>query len=694
MIPKQQNKIAKSSDNRLKILVAIIFLFAICLTARLYQLQIVQHKFYLARAENQGLTEKVLLPKRGEIFIRDGATENGDLYPLAVDKQYALIYAIPNEIGDKDLAAKIAEKIYLTFDEPDIRKQVEADLQKKDSTDLSTALQAVSNLSATEKASKEAEIKKYYSSLYTDHGWQLVREEEINKQIEAQKNEAMANYEGILNRSDSVYAPLKKKVEEDTLKQFYSMLASIDGLVIKPEDLSISDGKIYRKIVKDGVEDKEVLSQRGINYVMENYRFYPENNIGAQVLGFTRLDNDGLKGNYGLEGFFDHDLAGQSGSFKSTFGGSGSAILNDQEYTKAIDGNDLILTINRSLEFFVCQKLKEAVTKHRANSGNVIVVDPTTGAILAMCAAPDFDPNNYQKESDMSVFNNPSVFEQYEPGSVFKAITMAAALNEGKISPTTTYNDPGEIIKKGWSRPIKNSDFSTHGPHGITDMIGVLEYSLNTGAMFAMDQIGIKKFAEYVKNFGFGDTTGIELEGESSGNITNLIRKKPLEIDADMASFGQAITVTPLQMVMAYAAIANDGILMKPFIVKEIVHPDGTKDTTTPVQVRQVISEKAANLLVGMLVSVVEEGHAKGAQLTGYFVGGKTGTAQVAENGVYSTKTDHTFIGILPADNPKFVVLAEMDDPKDVTYAEGSVIPLFHDIEDFMVKYYQIPKDR
>ena len=352
------------------------------------------------------------------------------------------------------------------------------------------------------------------------------------------------------------------------------------------------------------------------------------------------------------------------------------------------------MTIDRNVEFTACAKLKEAVKKHGATGGSVVVMNPKTGAIIAMCSVPDFNPNDYQAVKDISVLNNPALLYQYEPGSVFKTVTMSIALDQGKVNPSTTYTDPGELMIKGWSKPIRNSDYSTHGPHGVVDMNTVLEYSLNTGAIFAMRQVGPKVFADYVKAYGFGEKTGIELGAESSGNIGNLLTDKVKEIDAATASFGQGIAATPLQMLMPYQAIANHGILMKPYIVKEIIRGD-KKEEILPKQISRVISDKTAATISAMLVNVVELGHAKRAYMSGYYIGGKTGTAQVAESGGYSKdKYIHTFVGIAPIDNPAFVMLTKIDDPKDVQYAEGSALPLWAEIADFMMKYYQVPKTR
>jgi cell division protein FtsI/penicillin-binding protein 2 len=399
-------------------------------------------------------------------------------------------------------------------------------------------------------------------------------------------------------------------------------------------------------------------------------------------------------GQYGLEAFFNDDLNGKNGSVKAERAANGQLIIvNDREYQKAQNGSDLVLTINRPIQFMACQKLKDAVIKHGAESGSVIVMNPKSGAILAMCSWPDYNPNEYKEVDDIKVYNNPAIFEQYEPGSVFKAVTMAAGLDLGLVNPRTTYNDTGRVVIEKW--PISNSDYESFGAHGTTDMVTVLEKSLNTGAIFVAQKVGGEKYTEYIKNFGFGEKTGIELETESSGDIRNLSGKKTRQINLATASFGQGITVTPLQMITSYAAIANGGFLMKPYVVGEIKMPSGEKKTTSPQQLRRVISDSTSALLSGMLVNAVEQGHAQKAQVKGYFVGGKTGTAQVANSDKkgYSTNTIHSFIGFAPRNDPKFVMLTKLNYPK-ARFAETTAVPLFGEIAEFILNYYKVPKER
>jgi cell division protein FtsI/penicillin-binding protein 2 len=693
MNQKRRNNPDNLNNNRINFLIAIVFLFGFSMVARLFYLQVVKHGLYITLANNQQQSENILLPERGRILLLDKDKSGGDIfYPLADNKQLALIYAIPKEIESKTEAENIANKVFVVFDLADEQAKIDEDFKKMDEADLSAQLAAAAALPEAEKKIREGEIRRQFNLLHVDKTWLAGREKKKDAALDSVKNSMVGAYLEVFSRKDSQYAPLEKKVDEETLKRFYSLFPARDGREIKFDNLFLRNGKVLER---QSASSSVAIRPKGISHSMENYRYYPENNFASQLLGFVRSNNNILTGNYGLEGFFDKELAGTAGYLKTDVGARKTlAILNDQQYVKPKNGGDLVLTIDRSIQFYACQKLNEAAELHKADSASLVAVDPKTGAIIAMCSVPDFDPNNYQNEKNLGVFNNPVVFEQYEPGSVFKAITMAAAMNEGKVTPETTYEDKGSIIKKGWKKPIKNADFSTAGAHGIVDMTYVLEYSLNTGVIFALEKIGSRKFSEYVKGFGFGERTGIELESESAGNINNLLAKKINELDADTASFGQGISVTPLQMLMSFAAIANGGVLMKPFVVKELVAEDGTREETKPREIRSVISEKTANLLVGMLVSDVENGHSKKAQIAGYYVAGKTGTAQVPSKSGYGEETIHSFIGLAPADDPKFVILVKFNNPKDFPWADYTATPFFRDIADFMLKYYQVPKGR
>ncbi|MBI5071875.1 penicillin-binding protein 2 [Candidatus Falkowbacteria bacterium] len=433
------------------------------------------------------------------------------------------------------------------------------------------------------------------------------------------------------------------------------------------------------------------LGAEGIGYIEEEARYYPENNLGSHFLGFVGTKDNKKVGQYGLEGYFEKELGGVQGFLASEKDVGGRWIpVSGREWQKAEDGADIVITIDRNIEYFACGKLKEAVERNDADGGTVIVMDPKTGAIIAMCSYPDFNPNEYAKVEDINIYNNPAVFSQYEPGSIFKAITMAAALDVGKITPTTTYVDEGEI--KVDDRTIKNSDLQAYGTQTMTQ---VLEMSLNTGAVFAVAQIGPDIFKKYVEDFGFGTETGIELDFENSGSISSLDKKG--KIWSATASFGQGISVTPIQVVTAFSAIANGGKLVKPYIVDRIIKSDGEVIKTEPKVVRQAISGRTSALLGGMLVSVIENGHGKRAGVPGYYVAGKTGTAQVAKkdgSGYEKDVTIGSFIGFAPVEDPRFVMLTKIDHPRSTIWAEATAAPLFGEIAKFMLNYLKVPPSR
>jgi cell division protein FtsI/penicillin-binding protein 2 len=689
---RKERSLQRRGNDRVNFLIAIVFLFGFFIGIKLFFLQVIHYEDYSAIASGQHSVESKLLPERGEISITERKNGEEILYPFAVNKKYALIYAIPSQIEDKTTSEKIANSLFEALDKISAEKEVDDFFKEKDRIELNYQLSQAAALPEEERLAREAEIRRNLDILHNDKVWLAVREEDRKIELEKKKQAKLSEYYPILNKGDDPYEPICRKVGEDDLKKLYSLLLSNSGNTVESSELFLQNGEVCLKDDNLGCQEISVV---GISHEMESYRYYPENNIGSHLLGFVRMENGENSGNYGLEGFFNKDLSGVAGSLKTELSATRDIIiLNGREYTAPQNGKNLILTIDRSVEYFVCQELKKTLEDEGAEEGDAVIVDPKTGAIIAMCSLPDFDPNNYSSVEDISIFNNPAIFDQYEPGSVFKTITMAAALNEGKVVPETIYNDAGAVKKKGWDKPIKNSDYETKGAHGWVDMSKILELSLNTGAIFLREQLGEKSFVDYIKNFGFGEKTGIELEGEAPGDISNSTRKNPTEIDLDTISFGQAITVTPLQMIMSYAAIANNGILMKPYMVKEVINSDGSIEETKPHEIRRVISEKTANFVISMLINVVEEGHAKKAQISGYFIGGKTGTAQIPDKNGYSEDTIHTFVSIFPADKPQFVILTKINRPQKSNYAETSVVPLAQKIMDFVLKYYQVPKER
>lgn len=448
-----------------------------------------------------------------------------------------------------------------------------------------------------------------------------------------------------------------------------------------------------KKQLSDGEQQKiKDLKLPGIYLDSEDTRFYPEQNLLSQVLGFVGYNKDNQKvGLYGLERFFEKDLAGKNGQLIEEKDTSGAWIFGSRrEMTPAQDGVNLVLSIDKTIQFQAQSVLKDAVTKHGADDGCIIVANPKTGAILAMANYPDFDPNSFGKVTDPYLFNNETVTGSYEPGSTFKAITMAAAIDAGKITPDTTYNDTFSLTVDGYT--IKNAEGQARG---IQSMTQALDFSLNTGAIFAENQLGNRDFLKYVTTFGFGKKTGVELP-EAAGNLDNL--KGNITVNYDTASFGQGISVTPLQMIQAYAALANGGAMMKPFLVQSKIYPDGTTVNTEPIIVGQVVSTKSANTISAMLVDVVENGFGKKAAVAGYYLAGKTGTAQVPrKDGKPGYETDDnigSFIGYGPVEDPQFVMLVRINHPRDVKFAESTAAPAWGTMAQFILNYLHIPPTR
>ncbi|MFA5954387.1 MAG: penicillin-binding protein 2 [Patescibacteria group bacterium] len=475
--------------------------------------------------------------------------------------------------------------------------------------------------------------------------------------------------------AEALAGPLKKSVDE--------LLPLLD----KPDD---PYAPLLHRAGADVAAAIRALNLPGIQMITERERFYPNNNVGSHVLGFVSYKDDKLVGQYGIEGTLNSKLAGTAGSIQSIQSPGGVWItLGDRDVKEAVDGSSVVLTIDWTVQFYACRALDAWVAKHGATGGSVIVMNPATGAIIAMCGSPDFNPNVFNETEKITAFNNPALFLNYEPGSVMKGLTMAAAIDQQRVTPTSTYVDTGSVT---FGRSvIKNSD---NKAHGVQTMTQVLEESLNTGAIYAMRQVGLSVFKKYLEDFGLGSVTGIDLEGEAAGNLKSLYQNN--EIYAATASFGQGVTATPLQMVAAYAAIANNGKLMQPYLVQEVKHPDGSVETHSSKTVRQVINQRTSAQISGMLARVVTNGHGKKAAVPGYVIAGKTGTAQIPRKdgkGYESGSTIGSFIGYGPVSNPKFAMLVRIDRPQDVQFAESSAAPLFGDLAKFILQYYEVPFD-
>jgi len=488
-----------------------------------------------------------------------------------------------------------------------------------------------------------------------------------------------------------VYANASLITDVDSTAQ---SLADILGMTKEEILPKISDSsKKYVVIKKDLTEEQQTkikdLKLAGINFDKETSRLYPEKTLLAQLLGFVGFIGDERKGSYGIELAYNNELSGTPGLLMEEKDSAGRWIFGGKrDRVPAIDGDSILLTIDKTIQFKVESILKETVEKHGFASRSVVIMDPKSGAIISMANYPTFDLNDYGKVSSPEIYLNQVTVGAYEPGSIFKPLTFAAAINEGKLTPGTTFVDTGEVKVDEYT--IKNSDLKSYGQQTMSQ---VLEQSLNTGTIFAKDSIGNAKFKEYVERFGFGKKTGFEVV-ESAGNLSNL--KSNIKVNYHTASFGQGISVTPLQMVQAFSAIANGGEMVAPHIVSKIIRESGKVEDLDRSEKSQVISSRTASQVAAMMVNVVENGHGKQAAVPGYYIAGKTGTAQVASKsgGYEKGKLIGSFIGFGPVEDPKFVMLVRIDNPRGVRFAESTAAPAFGEIARFLVQHYKLQPTR
>jgi len=498
--------------------------------------------------------------------------------------------------------------------------------------------------------------------------------------------------------------PNEIKNKEETAK-ILSQILTLNEMVVL-EKLKKEDS--FFGILKKRLNEEEISALKksnltGIYLNEEMGRYYPLESLAAQLVGF--LGGDGV-GQYGLEGYFHEILKGED-QFEEKERGPLGYLMNLTE-AKAKKGTNLILTVDYNIQFMAEKLLKKAKEDLDIEAGTILVLDPNLGKIIAMANLPSFNPNEYQKEENLTVFQNQAIQKTFEPGSIFKPITMAAALNEGKITPQTTYKDEG-FVKIG-GHIITNYQNKSWGQRTMTE---VLEKSINSGAIFAEQQIGNKLFLDYIEKFGFFEPTGIDLQGEVFSKNTNF--KNGYEVNFATASFGQGIEVTPIQLVRAISIIANGGKLVKPYIVEKIIEdynppttsshsdlsewtPNKIIETQTEIQNNSVISPKIANQLTAMMVSVVENGFGKTVKIPGYYIAGKTGTAQVTwsalgiEKPGYSSMTIQSFVGFFPAFNPQFLILVKLDNTKTPS-AGYSAAPIFKELAEYIINYKEIPPD-
>ncbi len=725
-----------SFESRIRILKWIFLALFIVFGLRLFDLQVIQHKEYYAEAKAQHEKKSVLPARRGKILVRKNQLTE-EVTPVATNNTLKMLFVDPlvlsypeynpnlplseQEKNDPRVAAEILAPILIN-----------AHCEKVEGCEIKTNAAEWNDTEKTAIRSYTEELEKKITEIER-------RRVLLVNDVSEERAQKINNLHlpGIWTEEGSVLADPTRVIDiEGTAEQLAPLLNIEERLIRKwinrrPKRYV----EITRKIVPEVSQKIMALKEdpnyrkilRGVGLKDEYWRYYPEKNLAAQVMGF--VDSAGV-GQYGIEGQYDHLLKGREGYIFGATNTRGQRILSKSlGISHAQDGADVVLTIDRVIQDAVEKILEEDLIKYDADFGQIVVLEPQTGKVLAMVHYPTFDPNEFgkaflryeitpeQAEIDRededfnqriptiieegryyryfntwgpAVFRNKIIADTYEPGSVMKAVTMASALNSDEVTPQTTYDDDGPVEVDEFK--IRNADNIYAGP---TTMVEVLNRSLNTGIAFITKKVGRQVLYDYFKGFGFGQYTDIELEGEEDGKIKPW--REWAESELITYGFGQGLTATPLQMAVAFSALANGGYLTKPLLIEEIRYPDGTVEKFVPERIRRVISDKTYQTIKSMLLNAVDNGVARGARVWGYSVMGKTGTSQTYHRGKAlegAGTTITSFAGFGPIREPKFVVLVKYDHPKFSQWGSETAAITFRRVAKFLFSYMGVPPDR
>ncbi|WP_031513410.1 stage V sporulation protein D [Desulfofalx alkaliphila] len=490
--------------------------------------------------------------------------------------------------------------------------------------------------------------------------------------------------------SDSVYAiPSHVENKEETAKHLAQLLNMDEETILNKLKKQSSFEWIKRKMDWDTAQKLKELNLEGIGFAEESRRFYTQEGLASHLLGFTGMDNQGL---IGIEKSYDEQLMGIPGQIVVEHDAAGREIPHAlHHYIPPEQGNHLVLTIDQTIQYFVERELDKIVADFNPTSAVIIVMDPNTGEILGMGNRPTFDPNNWQDYQSSIWDRNHAIWYNYEPGSTFKIITAAAALEENAVKLDDHFYDPGYI--KVADRRIRCHKAGGHGSQSFREVVC---NSCNPGFVEVGLNLGVERFYKYITAFGFNQLTGIELPGEAKGILIN--EKNATNLNIATMSMGQSIAVTPIQLISAVSATINGGNLMRPYIVKEIRDSENkVVKNFKPQEVRQVISEDTSKLLRELLEDVVLNGTGRNAYVEGYPAGGKTGTAQVvgSSGGYVSGKYVSSFAGFAPVDDPQIAVLIMVQEPKGgIYYGSQVAAPVFAPLARDILRYMGIPETR
>lgn len=446
--------------------------------------------------------------------------------------------------------------------------------------------------------------------------------------------------------------------------------------------------EITKRVSKEDKDKIDALKLKGLVWQEERWRAYPGGDLAAQVLGFVGYKGDELTGRYGLEKEWNSVLTrSDTGLYQNFF----VHIFSDwQDLSRESSEGDLVLTIEPTVQGYFEEELKKAKSTWGVKRVGGIIMDPKTGAIFSMAGFPTFNPGEYGKETDLSVFTNPTVESVFEMGSIMKPLTMAFGIDAGVITPKTTYNDLGFI--KIADRTISNFDGKGRG---VVPMQQILNNSLNTGAVFIERELGQTAFRSYLTKVGFDEKTGIDLPNEVTNLMGNLDRGG--EVEYATAAFGQGLAVSPIAMTRSLAVLANGGKLITPHVVSYIERRGLPKEVPELPEPKQVLKKETASTVTDMLVNVVDVALQNGnAKLERYQVAAKTGTAQLTKpgGGYYSDRYFHSFFGYFPASDPKFLVFLYLENPNVPRYSAETLTAPFLATTKFLLNYYQVPPDR
>ena len=480
--------------------------------------------------------------------------------------------------------------------------------------------------------------------------------------------------------AESIYVKLSEKIVID-----------YDNFLLKAEKKKDPYEEIINHLSKEQADSISALKIPGVYIYKEKWRFYPGNNLASHTIGFLGYKGNELSGRYGLERFYNKELARDKDNPYVNFFAEVFSNINKTLFKNEVKAGNVITTIEPVVQGFLEKKLTEIKQKYNVDSIGGIIMNPIDGSIYAMGVKPDFDPNNFSKTKEVSIFSNPLVENVFEFGSVVKPLVMAAALDMGLVTAETKYEDKGSVIVE--KKQIYNFDKKARG---VVNMQEVLNQSLNTGMIFVYNKLGNQNMRDYLLSYNLGKKTGIDLPNETSGLVSNL--QSPRDIEYANASFGQGIAMTPVEITRALASLSNGGNLVVPHVVKKIKYDDGTeKEMIYPVT-RVKFSEKTSEEITRMLVTVMDKSLKGGlAKMDHYSVAVKTGTAQVAKEdggGYYEDRHTHSFFGYFPAYDPKFIVFLYAVNPKGVPYASQTWADPFLDITKFLLNYYEVPPDR